>query len=718
MIKALTSKIKHFNVTLRFSILFIFITLFITTSLLIIILTSISLRHTLSSAAIQLMGYASTSVLRELTIGIRPASIESEFAAHLIKEHILKGYENLQTNTTEYVPFTYYLIKNMPLVVGAYWGDEYGNFVYSKKDENGSITSEIYNRQVTPATRTVLSRNMEGKIIRRTTSADLNYDPRSRPWYLQAKKEKKPIWTDIYFFNLVNDVGITTASPVFLNGKFYGAFGIDIDLKYLSKFSSDQIITPNGYSFIITKEGKLVAYPQKKPFTELKIPPGQFISAAPSSMPIINGSFHKYLKSGQKKLPLTYNYKGKSYLVTYEPIPDLAAYGWLVGVIVPKEDFTNDLNTINIIILSISLIILLIGIVLVSRLITQIVRPIKSLVQETENIKNFDLEGEILIKSHIKEVLYLRDSIHAMKIGLKLFQRYIPKTLVRQLIESSEDIRVGGVRKKLAVFFSDIENFTTLSEKIEPKLLMTQLCDYFEALSIIIIKEGGTLDKYIGDSIMAFWGAPLPSPNPCYHAALAALNCQTKLDELNASWKKQGKPPFITRIGINTGDAIVGNFGSSERLSYTAIGDTVNTASRLEGINKNYKTKIIVSEAFYKQVKEHFILRKIDCVVVKGRTQSSYLYELLSDDITKVRFDFTAYQTAFEKAFLAYQGQQWKDALALFMRCVKIYPEDTIAPIFIKRCKYFKLHPPGPKWNGAWLDLATTNIQNAPISNT
>lgn len=718
MINKLISKIKYIIVTLRFSILFIFITLFISTSLLIIILTSISLKHTLSSAAVQLMGYASTSVLRELTVGIRPAAIQSQFAAHLIEQNILKGHDILQDNESEFVPFTYYLIKNMPLVISAYWGDKYGDFIYSKKDEDGSVSTEIYNRQVTPATRTLIYRDKEGQVIKRVASSDLSYDPRTRPWYLKAKEEKKTVWTDIYFFNLVDDIGITTASPVFKNDQFYGAFGIDIDLKYLSQFTTNQIITPHGYSFIITKEGKLVAYPQKKPFTDLKASPGQFISVNPSAMPIIYASFKEYQKSGKKKLTQTYNYQGNPYLITYEPIPDLAAYGWLVGVIAPEDDFTRDLNKINMITLGISFIILLIGILLVSSLITQIVRPIKALVKETENIKNFDLEGEISIKSKIKEVVYLRDSIHAMKIGLKLFQRYIPKTLVRQLIESGEDIRVGGVRKQLAVFFSDIENFTTLSEKLEPKLLMTQLCDYFEELSNIIFKEGGTIDKYIGDSIMAFWGAPLPDSNPCYHAAMAALNCQSKLDKLNAAWIKQGKPPLVTRIGINTGDAIVGNFGSSERLSYTAIGDTVNIASRLEGINKNYKTKIIVSDAVYDQIKDHFILRMIDCVVVKGRTQSSYLYELLSDDIAKVAFDFTTYRAEFEKSFTAYQEQRWKDALASFKRCIKIYHEDTIAPIFIKRCNYFKLHPPGPKWNGVWLDLAVLYTEPAHISNT
>ena len=690
----LINKIKRVVVTLRFSILFIFISLFISTALLIIVISTIHFNQTLSSAAIQLMGYASSSVLRELTAGIRPAAIQSKFAAHLIKQHILKDID------ADFVPFTYFLVKNMPLAVSAYWGDDRGDYIFSKKDKDGTVSTDIYQRTTSPTTRTTLYRDKEGQIIKRVNSTDLKYDPRQRPWYIKSKEEKKTIWTDIYFFEHAPDRGITTASPVFKNNQFYGVFGIDIDLSYLSQFTTAQIITPNGYSFIITSDGKLVAYPNRKPFTDLKTPSGQFTYVNDASLPLINASFNKYKKSGQKKLTFSYHFNGKSYLITYEPIQDLAIYGWLIGVIVPESDFTSGLNRNNIITLTISLITLILGILLVSGLITQIVRPIKSLVKETENIKKFDLEGEVQIKSNIKEVLYLKDAIHAMKIGLKLFQRYIPKTLVRQLIESGEDIRVGGARKQLAIFFSDIENFATISEKTEPNLLMTQLCDYFEGLSHIISKENGTIDKYIGDSLMAFWGAPLPDEEACHHAAYAAIYCQTKLNELNALWEKQGKPQFITRIGIHAGDAIVGNLGSSERLNYTALGDTINIASRLEGINKNYKTKIIVSEAVYNQIKDKFILRMIDRVIVKGRTQSSCLYELLGDDMSCIPFDLNAYRPHFEQGFSAYQQQRWDEALASFEQCLKVYPLDTIAPIFIKRCSYFKLHPPGAEWNG------------------
>jgi adenylate cyclase len=202
---------------------------------------------------------------------------------------------------------------------------------------------------------------------------------------------------------------------------------------------------------------------------------------------------------------------------------------------------------------------------------------------------------------------------------------------VQQLIESREDSRVGGIRKQVVVIFSDIENFTSIAEKMDPNELMEQICQYFDELSNIIISQKGTIDKYIGDSIMAFWGAPLMVKNPCDHAAKAALLCQKKIEELNKEWTKQGKPSFITRIGIHKGEAIVGNVGSSERLNYTALGDTINMTSRIEKINKIYNTNIIVSDSVYEEIKDRFTLRRIDTVVLTGRTAAIDIYELLAE---------------------------------------------------------------------------------------
>ncbi|CEG58642.1 adenylate/guanylate cyclase domain-containing protein [Legionella fallonii] len=694
MIRRFFNQINQYIISLRSSMLFIFISLFVATTSLIIIVTTIRYTKTTTYVAHKRMESASTSVLRQINAILTPTSVSGQFSAHLIQNGVVKnGEEQIQDLTIE-------LINSLPFVFSSFWGDEHGNFIYSNKANNGGITSEIYNRNHLPATHTIIHRDSSGKIIEKISSPDLSFDPRVRPWYTLAKKEKQTIWTDIYFYQHLHDRGVTTASPVFKDGQFYGAVAISINLNYLSKIIKNQRVTANGYAFIITKEGKLIAYPDKKVFTDLLASPQQLDELYAHSIPLIENSLEQYKKRGKKKLTFSYSDNNDTYIINYTPVKAFEDYGWLIGVVVPQSDFTAELKKLNIITLYISLIILVLGILLISRLVNHIIRPLKLLVKETENIKHFNLEEDIQIISHIKEIIHLRDSIHSMKIGLKLFQRYIPKILVKQLIESGEDVRIGGVRKNLTVFFSDIAHFTTFAEKTEPNMLMVQMGEYFEELTQIIISEKGTIDKYIGDAIMAFWGAPLPNMNPCHHAARAALRCQKRLDELNAIWQQKGYAVFFTRIGIHMGDAIVGNLGSSERINYTAIGDTINTASRLESINKNYKTKIIVSEAVYEQIKDQFVLRRIDCVVVKGRSQRSAIYELLTDNIECLEFDLSAYTPPFENGFAAYRQQSWDVAISYFMQCLEIYPTDTIAPIFIARCQRFKRKPPKPGWEG------------------
>ena len=244
-------------------------------------------------------------------------------------------------------------------------------------------------------------------------------------------------------------------------------------------------------------------------------------------------------------------------------------------------------------------IIFIIGVCLILFWVARIVTPIKKLVKETEKIRTFNLEGSDRVHSHIKEVIEVSDAIFSMKMGLRSFQKYVPASLVRQLIMAGEDVRIGGKKEELAIFFSDIKDFTAIAEKTESNQLMKQICDYLDTFSHVIIQDNGTIDKFIGDAIMAFWGAPTAVKHPCEHAAHAALQCMRELQILNQKWEAEKKPGFYTRMGLHYGIAIVGNLGSSERLNYTALGDAVNIASRLVSANKLYGTSILVSESFY-----------------------------------------------------------------------------------------------------------------------
>jgi len=209
------------------------------------------------------------------------------------------------------------------------------------------------------------------------------------------------------------------------------------------------------------------------------------------------------------------------------------------------------------------------------------------------------------------------------------FSKFVSKTVVDELLKKPEMLKLGGEKKILSVLFSDIRGFTTLSERMTPEHLVDHLNHYLQAMTDIVIKYDGTLDKYVGDEIMAFWGAPIPQNNHALLSCKAAIEMMTKLKEMNTHWRQEGKDAINIGIGINTGEMIVGNVGSSSRMDYTLIGDNVNLGARLEGTNKIYSTNIIISEYTYEQVKEQVIVRELDLIRVKGKDRPVTIYELI-----------------------------------------------------------------------------------------
>jgi adenylate cyclase len=250
--------------------------------------------------------------------------------------------------------------------------------------------------------------------------------------------------------------------------------------------------------------------------------------------------------------------------------------------------------------------------------------------------------------------------------------------------------------------FTDIVGFSAISESMTAENLMLHLSEYFAYLTPIIQDNHGTIDKYIGDGIMAFWGAPAKVPDAAYRACCTALGCQTRLSALNTKWIGDGKPAMPTCIGIHTGDTIVGNVGSSDRLNYSIFGDNVNLASRLEGVNRFYGTKVIISRDVYQEISDQFICRPLDIVAVKGKTRSIKIYELVAEKGAWVSKEITEFHTLFEKGFDAYLKKQWDKALRLFNDLHIKNPGDKPVRIYVERCNALLNDPPAvpDDWDG------------------
>jgi adenylate cyclase len=282
----------------------------------------------------------------------------------------------------------------------------------------------------------------------------------------------------------------------------------------------------------------------------------------------------------------------------------------------------------------------------------------------------------------------------------KMFTHYLNPFIVNELIAHPEKLRLGGERKELTVLFADVGGFTTLSEHLPPEEIVSLLNEYLGAMSEIILAHNGTLDKYEGDAIMAFWGAPIPLENGALDACRAALAMCAKVKSMRTAWKDEGKPEFPIRIGINTGEMIVGNMGSAARFDYTVIGDSVNIASRLEGANKEYRTTVMISERTAALVKDELFCREVDDVMVIGRSQSIKVFEPLGPQKSIEGSPVTRALQHYTRGLVYYRIRQFNEALASFQTALDCAPDDGPAQVYLARTKHFLETPPPHGWNG------------------
>ena len=261
----------------------------------------------------------------------------------------------------------------------------------------------------------------------------------------------------------------------------------------------------------------------------------------------------------------------------------------------------------------------------------RIARPLRTIADDLLQVAQFRLAPHPSPQSFVREVAVVADAVDRMKASLRSFGRYVPADLVREMLAQGQEARLGGETRCLTIHFSDIESFTTLSEHLTPTDLVRHLAEYLDCMSETIRDQQGTIDKFIGDGIMAFWNAPNAVPDHAAQACRAALRAQERLAALRPRWEAAGQPVFKARIGLHTGEVIVGNFGTEERFAYTAMGDPVNLASRLEGQNKAYGTYICASQAVRDAAGPDFEWRRLDRVAVVGRSEGTDMYELLGE---------------------------------------------------------------------------------------
>jgi len=281
------------------------------------------------------------------------------------------------------------------------------------------------------------------------------------------------------------------------------------------------------------------------------------------------------------------------------------------------------------------------------------------------------------------------------------FSHYLSPKVIENIIKDPDSFKLGGESRTITTFFSDIAKFSTISEKLAPTELVSLLNEYLSAMTDILLHYDGTIDKYEGDAIMAFFGAPHFLKDHAVKACFTALEMQKTLAEMRTTWKKQGRDELYVRIGMNTGEAVVGNMGSRTRMDYTVMGDSVNLASRLEGANKHYSTSVMISENTYREAKNHVEVRKLDMIRVVGKEEPITVYELLAKkgELPSQTGDLLE---KYEQGLELFSQREWDKAKSAFRAGLKIIEDDGPCKTYIERCTEFSKNPPSKNWDGVY----------------
>ncbi|MDR0599620.1 MAG: hypothetical protein LBG84_06005 [Treponema sp.] len=706
----MNKKITH----LRVSWGIIFVNSFFLVVAAVIILVSMwnNSERTARELSEALIAEIQNSVSYRTTNYFYPAQTANHSLAFLIYRYFEDPINN-QVNRDQLFDYYEEIQKLHPQFKMVYYADTRGDLVMLLRMEDGSFSKRyVHNTGSQIQIRyDHVNPSYYGTHPNVDEPPETGYDPRKRSWYTLAETAKSIAWTPVYLFATGHLPGFTCTVPIFdTDGKTIGVSCVDIAVDELSRFLGTLRPTPGTKIVILDKQNNLVAI-QARRDEDLQ---ALFVTGQDSGgnttydISGLDAFRDESLRSVLQQLiqepgKLTRIKQGnKNYQAILTPISAGAGLELNIGIVIPEDDITGHVRK-NLKIVTLFSIGILILIMVVSGLLSSaIATPMRRLAKEMMKIKSFDLDSEVSIKTAFLEIINMRDSFESMRGGLRNFKRYVPAELVAQLVKGEINADLGGEKRELTILFSDIANFTSIAEQLKPEVLVQDLRTYFETASKAILENQGTIDKYIGDSVMAFWGAPVPMEDHADRACQSALMIRNNLYTLFQQWVIQGRSPFHTRMGIHTGEVIVGNVGYQERLNYTVLGDSVNVSSRLEGLNKVYGTTIIVSDFTRNQCQDSFEFRLLDRVAVTGRKEAFDIYELLSlKDLlgNSLKKLYQYYETGLGYYF----DKKWDEGLRYFSSVLKYRPNDTPSKILLERCLRYKRNPPPPEWNGVFI---------------
>ncbi|MBI1209546.1 MAG: HAMP domain-containing protein [Azospirillum sp.] len=546
----------------------------------------------------------------------------------------------------------------------------------------------------------------QGGELRVTASRVVEDDqfPTRQYWYQLA--DATPTWSNIYPMAGSGRLGVTAAGTVTVTDGQTGVLAVSLELERISAFLDGIEVSPHGTVFLTNIYEELVAA-KRGTGAALAGPNGRrrIGRLADAEAPLVRVAVRALGANGvalrdlaaPRQLSYADPERGETFFVTLAP---LAEMGLIVALVVPQHDILGriEANTrfLTYAVAGFLALTVVVAVWLAHRMLAQ---PLLRVTADARQLGAFDFREIRPTPSWLAEIGTLSQTISQMSASLTSFGKYVPTEVVRQLFAQGIEARLGGDQRRLTILFMDLANFTSISEALGEDLIPF-LGLYLSEMSTVIRCGEGTIDKYIGDAIMAFWGAPVATGQHALLGCRAALACQRRLAEIRRERDHLGGPPLRARIGINTGRVLVGNVGSRERLNYTAIGDPVNVASRLESLNKLYGTAILIGEETRAELGDAVVARRLDRVAVYGKAQGVAVFELvaLAEDADD---DARRWVARFDQAGDALAARDWDGAEALFAEVIALRGgDDPPSALQIERVRRWRAAPPPVDWNG------------------
>jgi adenylate cyclase len=516
-----------------------------------------------------------------------------------------------------------------------------------------------------------------------TSPAD--YDPRTRPWYIDAYKPDASVLTAPYIFFASGEPGYTVRVPI--KKMRHGVVAGDILLKEADEILKAQQLGRSGFAFLFDEAGRIVVHPRLSELIAAgpggnKVGLPRLETVYKNGLPAAAGAW----LSGKVNKQFFTGDDGRTYLASFRSIGIAKSAGLMLVALAPLDEFFATVlkNRRYLFLLTLACVLAAIPVVLL--LGSVLSRSIREIAAETDRIQHFQPADAVMRRSVIREIDDLGRSVFTMRKVVETFSNYVPKHLVRQLVETGDALRLGGMRREVTIMFTDVTDFTAITENAGPEQVMTHTSSYFAELSNAIMDTNGTVDKFIGDAVMAIWNAPALDANHVINGCEAILACRAAGDRVNARFETEGWPAYRTRFGLHVGNVVVGNIGSAERMNYTVLGASVNLAARLESLNKVYGTSALVSEQVMLRAKNEFLFRSVDRINPKGFAEKFPIFELRGKRHTADEHE-RPFVDAWEEIYNALDTNNAERSLERLEPFLRQYPGDSVAQYHIERLR-------------------------------